>query len=107
MYIYTIQFNNSKFFVADNTLSTFFKWVKKKDPLAIQTHPNGKLPTGARLIYFKSNLTPLEIKELAKNFELIYDNLSIDLYNFKKIETKLEKCLKILEILTNKKVVLQ
>ena len=74
---YEITFTNEKFFISDNTLSSFVKKFQKIDAnMKHDPKRNGSLPH-ARIIYVKSSLTQAELKPLISEFEQNYDWLKI------------------------------
>lgn len=93
MYNYTIQFNNPKFYIADNTLLGFLKQLANRDSSIKQTFPIGKLHDNIvcrRLLYFKGTLSPTTIKELLNRFIQNYDFLTAEITQLKKIKPLIE-----------------
>ena len=74
---YEITFTNDKFFISDNTISSFVKKFQKVDAnMKYDPKRNGSLPH-AKIIYVKSSLTQADLKPLISEFESNYDWLKI------------------------------
>jgi len=72
---YTLTFTNDQFFISDNTLTAFVNKLKKLDPQLVHNpKDNGK---DIRLVYVRSTLQHVQIREAIAEFVQKYDNLRI------------------------------
>lgn len=74
---YTLTFTNEKFFTADNTLNAFVNKLKKLDPQLVHNPKDNGKAKDIRLVYVRSTLQHVQIREAIAEFVQKYDNLRI------------------------------